>query len=91
MTRRADADVVDGRQAAAVGEAQFAGAAEVDRVLLGHGATRAAVHAWRGGARVTKLAPASHVSILAAALSVSVWARLTRPLVQTHLRGHEAS
>lgn len=65
MTRRADADVVDGRQAAAVGEAQFAGAAEVDRVLLGHGATRAAIHAWRGGAWVTKLAPASHISILA--------------------------
>ncbi len=62
-TRRADADVVDGSQAAAVGVAEFAGAVEVHRVPLCHGATRGAIHTWRGVARVTKLAPASCVSI----------------------------
>lgn len=63
MTRRADADIVDGRQAVAVSEAQSAGAAEIHRIPLGYGATHAAIHAWRGGAWVTKLAPASYISI----------------------------
>lgn len=63
MARRADADIVDGCQAAAVSEAQSAGAAEVHRIPLGYSITRAAIHAERGGTRVTKLAPASYISI----------------------------
>lgn len=45
LTRRADADVVDGRQAAAVSEAWSAGATEVHRVPLSDSATRATIHA----------------------------------------------
>lgn len=63
MTRRADAGIVNGCKAAAVSVAQSAGAAEVNRTPLGHGAAHGAIHAWRGGAWVTKLAPASYVSI----------------------------
>lgn len=63
MARRADADIVDGRQAAAVSEAQSAGAAEVHRIPLIDSITRAAIHAGRDGTRVTKLAPASYISI----------------------------
>lgn len=63
MARRADADVVDGCPAAGVSEAQSAGAAEVHRIPLEYSITRAAIHAGRGGTRVTKLAPASYISI----------------------------
>lgn len=46
MTQRADTDIVDGRQAAAVRVAQSAGAAVVHCIPLWHGATHATVHAW---------------------------------------------
>lgn len=65
LTRRAGADVVDGRQAVAVSEARSAGAAEVHRVPLGDSVTRATIRAQRGVAWVTKLAPAPNISILA--------------------------
>lgn len=55
--------MADGRLAAAVGEAQSAGAGEVHRVALGHGLTRAAVAAWSGGAGVMELASAPYVPI----------------------------
>lgn len=61
-TRWADTDIVDGRDAAATGEAKFADAAVVHRFPLGHGQTRAFVHAWRAGAWVRELAPASYES-----------------------------
>lgn len=91
MTRRVDTGIVDGCQAAAVGVAQFAGAAVVHRAPLGHGLTHAAIHAWRVGARVGKLAPASYISVPALALSIPIWSCFTPPLVQTRLRGHGAS
>lgn len=87
MTRRAGTNIVSRRQAAAVGETQLAGAAEVHSVPPDHSTTRAAVHAWRGETRVTKLAPASYVSIPALALFISIWTGFTLPLVQTYLRG----
>ena len=61
--RWADAGVVDGRQAAAVGVALPAGAAEVHRVVPEHSLTRVAVRAWLAGARVEELALASYVSV----------------------------
>lgn len=90
-TRRADASAVDRRHAAAVGVSGSAGAAEVHRVPLGDGPTRAAVHAWQVGARVMELAPAAYVSVPALALSIAIWSRFTSPLVQARLRGHGAS
>lgn len=63
LTRRADAGVVDGRQAVAVSEAWSAGAAEVHRVPLSDSATRATIYARRGDAWVTKLATTPNISI----------------------------
>lgn len=59
----AAADITNGCQAAVVSEAWSAGAAEVNRIPFGHGATRATIHALWSSAWVTKLASASYVSI----------------------------